>query len=344
MSHEETESSHTFLYITLVFILVIGLVVYKMFGPNTGSMAKGQYFYIHTGADYKTVLSDLEEGGFVKDMWSFRLFGSQSQLKTHVHPGRYQIKAGSSNFAIIRMLRSGKQAPVKIVINKLRTRKDLVNLLSTNLECTPDSLNAFLGSSEYLAQFDVDTNTLLSAIIPDTYDIFWNSSADKVFRKIQKNYNHFWDKVRTEKAKNKGLSPLQITILASIVEEETNSATDKPLVASVYLNRLKKGMKLQADPTVKFAVGDFMIRRVAGDMLKSTSPYNTYQVEGLPPGPICTPSAATIMAVLDAPETGYYYFCAKADFSGNSAFAATLDEQMKNAREYQKALNERGIH
>ena len=344
MSEEYRDSTNTFFFITLAFLAVIGLCVYGMFGANTGKMTKGEYLFVHTGDDYKKLVENLEDGGFVNHLWSFRLFAWQSQMKTHVRPGRYLIKPGSSNFSIIRMLRSGKQAPVKLVINRLRTRKDFVNLVTANLECRADSINQFINSAEYLYPYGLDTGTFLAGIIPDTYELFWNSSADKILKKILKNYDHFWDRVKKEKAKNQGLTPMEVTIVASIVDEETNDVNDKPFIASVYLNRLKKGMKLQADPTVKYAVGDFMIKRVAGEMLNTDSKYNTYMYEGLPPGPICTPSLGSVMAVLDAPETNYYYFCAKADFSGASAFAATLDEQMKNAHEYQKALNERGIH
>lgn len=344
MTEEYRENSYTFFYITLGFLAVIGLFVYKLFGANTGDLKKGTYFYVHTGTDYNTMLQDLKSGGFVSDTWSFRFFAWQSQMKTHVHPGRYQFKSGMSNYSIIRMLRSGHQAPVKLVINKLRTRRDFTNLVASVMECAPDSMNLVINSQDYLIQFGLDTNTVLADIIPDTYEFFWNSSADKIFRKVLKNYDRFWDRVRIAKAKNHGLTPLEVSIVASIVEEETNDNNDKPLIASVYLNRLKKGMKLQADPTVKFAAGDFMIKRVAGDMLNINSPYNTYLYEGLPPGPICTPSQSSVNAVLEAPETNYYYFCAKADFSGASVFAATLDEQTKNAREYQEALNRNGIH
>ena len=344
MADEYRERSHTFLFITLGLLMVTALFVYSLFGANTGAMTKGQYLYVPTGSDYKKLLGDLEDGGFVKNTWTFRFFASQSQMKTHVHPGRYYIKPGSSNFAIIRMLRAGKQAPVKLVINKLRTRRDFVSLVAANLECPADSMNVFLNNTEYLYQFGFDTGTFMAGIIPDTYEVFWNTGADKLLRKIFKNYTHFWDRIKTEKAKAKALSPVEITIVASIVEEETNDNGDKPFIASVYLNRLKKGMKLQADPTVKFAVGDFMIKRVTGDLLNKDSHYNTYMYEGLPPGPICTPSLSSVMAVLEAPETNYLYFCAKADFSGKSAFAETFEQQMKNAHAYQTALNDKGIH
>jgi UPF0755 protein len=196
----------------------------------------------------------------------------------------------------------------------------------------------------YLAQFGLDTNTAMCAIVPDTYDFFWNSTADRAFRKIQKNYVRFWDETRRQEAKAQGLTPVKAMIVASIVDEETNMPGDKPKVASVYLNRLDKGMKLQADPTVRFALGDFTIKRVTGEMLQINSPYNTYINEGLPPGPICTPAPSSIDAVLTAPKTTYLYFCAKEDFTGYSNFASTYDEQVKNAKAYQQALDARGIH
>ena len=182
------------------------------------------------------------------------------------------------------------------------------------------------------------------AVTPDSYFFHWNTNANKEFRKIHENYTRFWTEPRRDEAKKQGLTPVSATIMASIIDEETNKPEDKPNIASVYLNRLQKGMKLQADPTVKFAIGDFAIKRITGVMLETKSPYNTYQNEGLPPGPICTPAPSSIDAVLQAPKTNYIYFCAKADLSGASVFAATSDEHIKNARLYQKALNERGIH
>jgi UPF0755 protein len=242
------------------------------------------------------------------------------------------------------MLRSGRQAPVKIVIHKLRTKKELVHLLSANLEADSFRMRQLLSDPVFLLNYGLDTNTAMAAILPDTYEFYWNTTAEKAFKKIAKNYQRFWDDGRKEAARKKGITPIQATIVASIVEEESNKADDKPKIASVYLNRLRIGMRLQADPTVKFAVGDFTIRRIGGPMLDHDSPYNTYKYAGLPPGPICTPSPVSIDAVLQAPATTYLYFCAKDDFSGYHVFASTYEEQIKNARAYQKALDARGIH
>jgi len=181
-------------------------------------------------------------------------------------------------------------------------------------------------------------------IIPDTYEFYWNTSADKTLQKLGKYYNEYWTAERKQKAGDHKLTQSQAIIIGSIVEEETNKNDEKGNVASVYMNRLNKNMKLQADPTVKFAVGDFAIRRITSAHLQNASPYNTYMYSGLPPGPICTPSKKTMEAVLNAPETQYIYFCAKEDFSGYHNFSTNYAEHMRNARLYQKALNARNIH
>jgi UPF0755 protein len=331
--------------IVFLIVVLLGLLaLYKVFGPNTNGFPEGTYLYVHTGSDYATLKKALTDGGFISDMFSFDLVAKTRKLPAHVHPGKYKIEKGMSNFNIVRMLRNGRQTPVKLVIHKLRTKQDLVNIVCNNLEADSTSLKQMLHDPTYLSQFGLDTNTALCAILPDTYDFYWNSTADRAFKKIQKNYVRFWDETRKQEAKNLGLTPVKAMIVASIVDEETNMPGDKPKVASVYLNRLDKGMKLQADPTVRFALGDFTIKRVTGEMLQINSPYNTYLNEGLPPGPICTPAPSSIDAVLTAPRTTYLYFCAKEDFSGYSNFATTYDEQVKNAKAYQQALDARGIH
>jgi UPF0755 protein len=331
----------------IVMLIIIGLVLlsaYKIFGPNTGTFTKGDYLYIRTGSDYEKVKAALTEGGFVSDMMSFNMVAQLRKLPAHVHPGKYKIEKGMSNYSIVRMLRNGKQTPVKLTINKLRTKHDFIHLLYSNLEADSTTISQQLNDKEYLSQFGLDTNTMMCAVMPDTYEFFWNTTGDKAFRKIAGNYVKFWDETNKQLAQAQGLTPIKAIIIASIVDEETNIKEDKPKIASVYINRIQRGMKLQADPTVKFAIGDFSIRRVTGKMLQTESPYNTYMYEGLPPGPICTPSANSITAVLQAPKTTYLYFCAKEDFSGYSAFASTFDEQIKNAHAYQKALDARGIH
>ena len=327
---------------------MVALGLYGAFWPNTGKAfgikTPVRFLFIRTGSDYEKLKSTLVDEGLISNMYSFSLMAKLAKLPAHIHPGKYKITEGMNNYNIIRMLHTGKQVQVNLVINKLRTKQDFVNLIATNLEADSATLKNLLADNEFLSQYGLDSSTAMCAVIPNTYFFKWTTPADKAFRKIAENYSKFWDAERLRQAKEQGLTPVKATIIASIVDEETNISSDKPNIASVYLNRLKKGMKLQADPTVKFAIGDFAIKRVTGAMLQINSPFNTYMYEGLPPGPICTPSLSSMQAVLEAPKTTYLYFCAKDDLKGYTAFASTYEEQTKNARAYQKALDERGIH
>lgn len=322
---------------------VLGFILLKTFGSNTGAFTEGNYLHIPTGAVYSQVRQMLIEGSFIRDEKSFDLLAKRAGYPDHVKAGRYKLEKGMSNYDIIRLLRSGMQTPVRLVIPKLRTREQLIEKLSTHLEADAGALRRLLRDPVYLQQFGLDTHTVLVAVIPDTYEFFWNSSADQAFRRLAKHYQLFWDSTRQAQAGKLGLAPKEVVILASIVEEETNKADEKGMIASVYLNRLYLGMRLQADPTVRYAWQDFTIKRVTQKHLSLSSPYNTYLVKGLPPGPICTPSKRTLEAVLHAPSSDYFYFCAREDFSGYHRFARSYREHQKNARLYQRALNQRGI-
>lgn len=329
-------------------ILITGLVlllvaVYFVFVPNTGAFSQGEFLYIRTGSTYEQVKDELKDRGFVRDIKSFDLLAKNAGYPAKVKAGKYQIKKGMGNFAILRLLRSGRQTPVKLVINKLRTRQDFINLVSSNLEADSNVLKHILSDSIYLDQYGLDSVTAMCAVMPDTYEFYWNSTAEKVFKKIAQQYVVFWNESRKTKAKKLNLSPQEVITLASIVDEESNKNDEKPKIASVYLNRIRAGMKLQADPTARFAYGDFTIKRITSVQISIQSPYNTYQVLGLPPGPICTPSPKSIDAVLNAPATTYVYFCAKEDFSGYHNFASNLVDHNANARKYHDALNARGI-
>jgi len=345
-SSKKKNSGSRKLLIWILGIIGFGIlfIAWFLFGPNTGSLSNGEYLLIHTGSDYAAVKSALKEGGFIRDLKSFDLLARQADYPSHIKPGRYHISHGMSNWHIVRILRGGKQSPVKLVINKLRTRQEFIQLLCTNLEADSEVLKTMFSDPNYLAQFGLDTNTAMCAVMPDTYEFYWNTSADKAFRKIEKSFANYWDSDRISEAKKLGLSPQKTIILASIVEEETNKRDDEPRIARVYLNRIAKGMKLQADPTAKFAAGDFALKRITSAQTSIASPYNTYFVTGLPPGPICTPDPRTIDAVLEAPQNNNLYFCAKSDFSGYSVFADTYEAHQKNAQTYQQALNARGIH
>ncbi len=330
-------------FILAFFLIIGGIIGYKIFGPNTASFNEGEYLYIRTGSGYSQVKETMERAGFIKDIKTFDLMAKRAGYPSMVKAGKYHIRKGMSNYHIIRMLRSGKQTPVKLVINKLRTKNDFVRFISTHLEADTSVLTAMLKDNVYLAQFGLDSNTALCAILPDTYEFWWNTDADKAYKKFAKYYKRFWTEDNLQKTKKLGLTPAEVFIVASIVEEETNYNPEKPTIASVYLNRIRTGMKLQADPTARFAYGDFTIRRITSAITSIPSPYNTYYTYGLPPGPICTPSRKSVEAVLNAPQTGYLYFCAKEDFSGMHRFAATYKEHQQNAIKYQQALTRRGI-
>lgn len=337
------KGSKLILWIFILIIGIAGLGAFLVFGPNTGSLS-GKYLYIRTGATYQDVTKQLKEGGYIASLWSFDMLAKRAGYPQKVKAGKYHITPGMSNYNIVRMLRSGRQTPVKLVINKLRTKQDLITMLATNLEADSNKLKKILSDNSYLAQFGLNENTAMCAIVPDTYEFYWNTSAEKAYGKLAGYYEKYWTDERDQKAQALGLTRQQAIIIGSIVEEETNKNDEKGNVASVYINRYRKGMRLEADPTVKFAVNDFTIRRVTGVHTKTISPYNTYQVSGLPPGPICTPSKKTMEQVLSAPKTDYIFFCAKEDFSGYHRFASNYAEHLKNARLYQQALNARNIH
>lgn len=317
---------------------------YRIAGPNTEPFGRRKYFYIRTGSTYKEVLAALQKQGIVKHLSSFEWLSKKLDYPHHVHAGRYEIKRGMSNFAILRLLRSGRQAAVRLVINKIRTKTEFASFVSDKLEPDSATVMEFLNDPVFLRQYGLDTSDVLCAVIPNTYLFFWNTSIESVFKKLEEENERFWDDSREKEAESLGLSKNQVYILASIVEEETTMAKDKPLVASVYLNRLRTGMRLAADPTAKFASGDFSLQRITSKQTGIQSPYNTYLNKGLPPGPICTPSIQTIDAVLHAPETPYYYFCANANLSGYNVYAVTYNQHLKNAKAYQKALDSLNIH
>ena len=262
-----------------------------------------------------------------------------------IKPGRYIIKNGMGVFTIFRKLHNGSQDPVKITINKIRTRKDLADYLGKKLESTSNDFSRFMNSNDSLSYLGLTKETIFTLVIPNTYEIYWNTNPKSFFNKMNKEANKFWNDRRLDDLQRLGISKEEAITIASIVEEETNDNSEKPIIASVYLNRIKKGMPLGADPTVKYAVGDFAIKRVTLNHINksASSPYNTYKNKGLPPGPICTPSVASIDAVLKGEKTDYLYFCAKSDFSGSHSFAATAEEHFNNARKYRKALDSLGI-
>lgn len=325
-----------YLFVTVAFIFAFCL--WKVFGPAIHNPS-GQFLYIKTGSHYQQVKDSLIKNNLLKGTFWFDKIAGYAGYPQKVKAGKYKIPDGMSLYHLIKMLRSGRQTPVNLVITKLRTKEDLAKKIAANFETDSITVINFLNNEDALRQFDVDTNTVMTDVIPNTYTYQWNTTPKNIFIKLDAEEKKFWNRERLEKAQQLQLTPQQVYILASIVEEETNKADDKGKVASVYINRLRKGMRLAADPTVKFAMKDFELKRIYHKHLAFVSPYNTYLNAGLPPGPICTPSIKTIDAVLNSPETNYLFFVARSDFSGYSNFASTYQQHKIFAKSYQQALD-----
>jgi UPF0755 protein len=328
------------LYSILAVVFIAGLLAWQVFlRDETTFEGPQKILYIKNGSSFSRVENLLQMGGFVKNNRSFNRVARFFNYPKNIKPGRYVIEKGSNIYSIIQLLKSGKQTPVPLLIGKLRTREDLIKKIASNFECPSAIIKGFLNSNDSLAQYHLDTNTVMTAIMPNTYNILWNTSFRDIFQELCNEKEKFWTSERKNKAAALGLTTDQVYTLASIVEEETVKKEDMGKIASVYLNRLSTGMRLGADPTVKFALRDFDLRRIYEKHLKVVSPYNTYLVKGLPPGPICTATELTIDAVLNAPATNYLYFVAKPELDGYSNFAATYEEHLRFAKAYQDALD-----
>lgn len=324
----------------LVLLLAAGFIAWQVFGPVVSSPA-GKYFYIKTGSTYAQVKGSLLEQKIIGGSFFFDKLSSQAHYTNAVKPGRYLIKQGMSLYNLVRMLRAGNQSPVNLVITKLRTKEDLAQKIAANFETDSATVMAFLDNADTLRKYGLDENTVMTAVIPNSYAILWNSSPAKIFRKLYSEKEKFWNEDRIKKAKALNMTPEEIYSMASIVEEETNKDEDKGNIASVYINRIAAGQRLEADPTVKFALRNFGLKRIRNSHKEASagSPYNTYYVKGLPPGPICTPSPRTIDAVLNAPSTNYLFFVARPDWSGLSNFTDSYQEHQVNAKNYQHFLD-----
>ena len=324
-----------------VVLLIAGFTAWKFFGPTVRPPEK-KFFYIRTGETYEAVKENLDEQKIIAGETWFNRASKMIGYK-NIKPGRYEIKKGMSLFGLVRMLRNGQQTPVNFVITKIRTKEVLASRIGNAFECDSLQMIKFLNNADSLKEYDLDTNTVMAVAMPFTYTIKWNTTPGKVFQQFHTAYKTFWTAERKQKADGLGISPLQVSTVASIIDEETNSKTDKPNVASVYLNRIKKGMPLQADPTLKFALKNFGLKRILNVHKDVQSPYNTYMNKGLPPGPICTPQIETIDAVLDSPKTDYIYFVASSAFDGTHIFTTNYADHIKYARVYQQELNKRNI-
>jgi UPF0755 protein len=322
--------------ILAVILLAVGFIASKFYGSAV-STPSGEFFYIKTGSSYEDVRNALVEQKYISSPGWFD-WGSKILKYNNIKPGRYKITKGMSLVKLIRMLRAGNQVPVNFVITKIRTKETLAGKVGSLFETDSLQMINFLNNPDSLRTYGLDTVTVMAAAIPLTYSINWNSAPDKIFSHLHQAYENFWTDERKKKAEQLDLTPVEVITMASIIDEETNKKADRPNIASVYLNRIKNGMPLQADPTIKFAMRNFGLKRILHVHLETPSPYNTYLNKGLPPGPICTPSPETVDAVLNSPKTDYIYFVASHNFDGSHIFTTNYDDHLKYARLYQKEL------
>lgn len=313
--------------------------------PNILVQKEDSYLNIYPGTTFEQLQDTLYEKGIVHDLVAFSLLAKYKEYDTAVKSGRYLLKSDMSNTEAINLLRSGKQVPVNITFNNVRLVSELPEKLCFNIALSPAELAVTLSDSALIASYGFNKENLISMFIPNTYEVYWDISAKDLMDRMHHEYQAFWDEGKRKKADSLGLSPKEVSVLASIVYAESQQHADElPRIAGLYLNRLNNNMALQADPTLVFAIGDYSIRRVLHEHKEIDSPYNTYKYTGLPPGPIRSPSIAAIMGVLNREEHNYLYMCAREDFSGYHNFATNLTEHNRNALRYQRALNQAKLY
>ncbi len=331
-----------FAAVLIIAIGIAGAFYYlKFFTPNVTE--NEEYLYIHTGATYQDVYKAIQDEHIVKDLSSFNWAAEYMKYPARVKAGRYHLKSGMTNRRLINMLASGTQDPVTLSFHNLRQKADFSGFVSKKIEPDSASIIRLLDSSQFVEKYGFTTDNVYSMFIPNTYQLYWNTSPEKFFKRMYANYEKFWTPERKQKAADMHLSPIQVSVLASLVDAEALHDDEMPTIAGLYLNRLKKGMRLESDPTIIFALNDFTIKRVLKRYLSVESPYNTYLHTGLPPGPVMMPSVHAIDAVLDFKSSDYIYMCAKEDFSGYHNFATNMADHLANAHKYQRALDERNI-
>lgn len=334
--------------IALAIGLVVGYTLYKrIYDTAVDIDGDESSFYIHTGWTEEDVLRELSDRDLIKGK---RAVGWVMEKKNYtgglVIPGKYTLKSGMSAAELIDHLRAGRgEEDVELTFNTARTLPELAGKVALNIEADSVEIASMLLDDATISKYGFNRATFKSMFLPDTYRVEWDTDAGEFVQRMADEYKTFWNADRVAKANQLGLSQSEVTTLASIVQAEQQSfPEERPAIAGLYLNRLRRGMRLQSDPTVIYALGDFSINRVLTKQLSTDSPYNTYRIKGLPPGPINIPSKQSIDAVLFADEHDYLYMCAKADFSGYHAFANSLAEHNRNARDFQRALNERKIY
>lgn len=325
--------------------LVFGWILFKVVGPAIPVTAP-DYLYIRKGTSYEQLLKEIEWQQALPSSYWFSQVSKRMKIHT-IKPGRYKLQKGASVFRLARMIRNGQQTFVKLPINKLRTVQDLAGKIGNRADSFVDSLGIlqYVRNNDSLQRFGVDSNTVMALVMPYTYEFSWAAEPSIFLEQFHKSWSKYWSEEKKIQAKAQGLTPLEVSILASIVEEESTNKADRYKIASVYINRLQKGMKLQADPTVKFATKNFQLNRILYGHLGLNSSYNTYLHKGLPPGPICTPSFEALEAVLEAPRTNYLYFVASWQFDGSTIFTSNYADHRYYVKMFhQEQLRRAALH
>ena len=333
--------SKRLVFFLLISILMISFVYYGFqicYTPNVLVGKRDRQIVIPRGAKFSDVQRIFHEENLVQDLISFSFLSRLMDYDESIKSGRYLLRANMTNIEAIRLLRSGQQEPVKITFNNVRLISELSEKITKNLMIKPEEFEAALVKFAMNNKYGFSKDNVLTMFIPNTYEVYYQSSAEEVIERMYEEYQKFWTAERKAKADKLGMTPVEVSILASIVQAESVKKDEAPIIASLYLNRLKTGMPLQADPTLVFAVGDFTLKRVLNEHKEIDSPYNTYRNTGLPPGPINMAEIRSLNAVLDHAQTDYLYMCAKEDFSGNHNFTSSYKQHINNAKKYQTAL------
>lgn len=347
MSKRQNRNSHK-IAIWIVSILVtmsIAGIIYLRNGIfKPFQLEEPAYIYIDNEKNFEDVIKQLQEKAGLPSEKLFRLIAERMNYIDNIKTGRYAVKDGMTMPELIRTLRSGNQTPVNLTFNNIRTKEALAGRISQQLMLDSITLIDALNDSATVSALGFDTHTIPAMFIPNTYQVYWDTGVSNFLSRMKREYNVFWNDNRKAMAEKTGLSPIQISILASIVEEEATYVEEYSTIAGLYLNRLRKGIKLEADPTIKFAIGDFSLQRILFEHLTVDSPYNTYKHTGLPPGPIRIPSIKAIDSTLNPTKHNYLYMCAKEDLSGKHNFAENFAQHAINAARYRNALNKKGIY
>lgn len=333
------------LVLAVLFLIGAGVAIYIYSIVNTGfDINKTVYVYVDQNTSYDQLVQELVDSAKVNDIGHFNMVASYKDYPGRLRTGRYAITPSDNVWTVVNKLSRGLQTPTRLTFNNLRLKSDLVERVSEQLMFSESELSAILDDSAKCAAYGFTPQSIVAMFIPNTYEFYWDVKVETFVDRMKKEHDNFWTQTRLDKAQKLKLSPLQVSILASIVEEECMFTDEYPIVAGLYLNRLKRGQLLQADPTVKYAVGDFSLQRILNKHLAVDSPYNTYKYAGLPPSSIRIPSIKGLDGVLNYTDHNYLFMCAKEDFSGRHNFATNLADHNRFAAKYRAALNQRGIY